>query len=179
MARKGRRKKVRKDIPIYDEERNMILQFRGEYEFLSNFYECPNGVEFEGLIYPTSENAYQAAKVHDFRRKIFTQITPKEAKKLGRKYPMRYEMKSPETRIKVMKQILRNKFKRNPELKQKLLETGDVILVEGNTWNDTFWGVDLNSPCNNCEYGYEGKNMLGKLLMELREEFKSKTNKNQ
>ena len=49
-----------------------------------------------------------------------------------------------------------------PELKQKLLETGNTELVEGNTWGDTFWGV----------YNVEGENILGRLLMKVREELK-------
>lgn len=62
-------------------------------------------------------------------------------------------------RLVVMEQLLREKFSdKNPELKQKLIDTYDAELIEGNTWNDTFWGV--------C--GGIGKNHLGKLLMKIR-----------
>jgi ribA/ribD-fused uncharacterized protein len=74
-----------------------------------------------------------------------------------------------------MEQILRSKFERNPELKKKLLETGDKILVEGNTCKDTFWGVDLNSPDEESPWLYKGENHLGRLLMKLREEFKKES----
>ena len=56
--------------------------------------------------------------------------------------------------------LVLEKFKQNPELKQKLLETGNQELIEGNTWNDTFWGV-----CNG-----QGQNWLGKILMLARSE---------
>lgn len=60
-----------------------------------------------------------------------------------------------------MEELLRIKFSGiDPFLTRALLETGDAELIEGNTWNDTFWGV-----CNG-----EGENNLGRLLMKVREE---------
>ena len=61
-----------------------------------------------------------------------------------------------------MERILRVKFS-SPDLKEKLLSTGDRYLVEGNSWGDVYWGV--------C--GGKGINMLGKLLMQIREELRS------
>jgi predicted NAD-dependent protein-ADP-ribosyltransferase YbiA (DUF1768 family) len=55
---------------------------------------------------------------------------------------------------------VKDKFSRNPELRVKLLNTGDLQLVEGNYWGDTFWGV-----CNG-----KGENHLGKILMRVRKE---------
>ena len=63
-------------------------------------------------------------------------------------------------KVKLMFELVLEKFKQNPELKQKLLETGNQELIEGNTWNDTFWGV-----CNG-----QGQNWLGKILMLVRSE---------
>ena len=60
-----------------------------------------------------------------------------------------------DVKVKLMFVLVTEKFKQNPELKQKLLETGNQELIEGNTWNDTFWGV-----CNG-----QGQNWLGKILM--------------
>jgi len=171
MGKRNSRRRVSRKVPIVDEENKRILQFRGDYEFLSNFYECPNGVEYEGVIYPTAENAYQASKVAEFHRRRFVNISPTEAKKLGRKLPLLYKMQYPQNRIKAMRQILKSKFDRNPKLKEKLLQTKDYILVEGNTWGDEFWGVNLKKPDPDSPYGYKGENWLGRLLMEIRDEY--------
>lgn len=64
----------------------MIDSFRGEYNFLSNMYLCP--VPYENLLYPSSENAYQAQKFSSYQRYQFTQCTPSESKRLGRSIPM-------------------------------------------------------------------------------------------
>ena len=65
-----------------------------------------------------------------------------------------------EVKIEIMEEALRLKFD-DPHLKDLLLATGDKELIEGNTWNDQFWGV-----CNGV-----GENNLGKLLMKLRKEY--------
>ena len=57
-----------------------------------------------------------------------------------------------------MKFALRCKFQ-VPELREKLLATGDEELIEGNWWNDKFWGVCKGEGCN----------MLGLILMEVRD----------
>ena len=64
-----------------------------------------------------------------------------------------------------MYKCLRSKFSA-PELREKLLDTGDAELIEGNWWNDTTWGV-----CNGV-----GENRLGKLLMQIRAEIKDSLN---
>lgn len=51
-----------------------------------------------------------------------------------------------------------------PELREKLLATGDALLVEGNTWGDIYWGVDMRTG--------KGENFLGKILMQTRDELK-------
>ena len=56
--------------------------------------------------------------------------------------------------------ICRAKFFQNEDLGQKLMNTGDAVLIEGNYWGDRYWGV-----CNG-----EGQNKLGKILMKIREE---------
>jgi predicted NAD-dependent protein-ADP-ribosyltransferase YbiA (DUF1768 family) len=64
----------------------------------------------------------------------------------------------PDRKIAVMRELLRSKFAPGSELADKLLATGDAELVEGNDWEDTFWG----------KYQGAGENHMGKLLMELR-----------
>lgn len=137
-----------------------ISSFGGKYDFLSNFYWCR--IEHEGIAYPSVEHAFQAAKTHDRdeRKRIASLPTPRMAKRAGRKVKLRKNWNS--IRIGVMRTLLRKKFQ-HPELRDKLLATGDAVLIEGNYWGDTFWGVDG-----------EGENHLGRLLMEIRTECQTK-----
>lgn len=137
-----------------------IDKFSGEYSFLSNFYH----LEFSafGGIWPTVEHAYQAMKTTNGadRNSIRLLDTPQEAKRRGRSLELRPDWE--EIKIPVMRTCLRGKFlSPTKRLNRKaLIATGDQVLIEGNTWGDTFWGV-----CNG-----EGTNYLGLLLMEIRQE---------
>lgn len=133
-----------------------IESFRGEYRFLSNFW--PAKVFLEGEEYSSTEHAYQAAKTLDLqlRKEIQMAGTPGQAKKLGQKLVLQNDWES--VKLSVMEDLLLQKFS-DPLLKQAVLNTGKLELIELNTWNDCFWGV-----CNG-----EGKNHLGKLLMKVRE----------
>ena len=136
----------------------MIDKFTGEYRWLSNFELCE--VCFDGVMYASSEAAYQAAKTLDTHERDDIQAakTPGQAKRLGQKVAMRKDWDS--VKVNVMEEIVRNKFANNPDLKEKLLATGTQELVEGNTWGDKFWG----------KVDGVGKNHLGKILMKVRDE---------
>jgi ribA/ribD-fused uncharacterized protein len=138
----------------------MIDSFRGPYRFLSNFAPVPHGIRDADFIYLTVEHAYQAAKTDSLslRRAIATARTPGDAKRLGRHAPVREGWE--EMRVPVMYGLLRQKFKPGSDLAAQLRATGDVALVEGNTWGDRFWGV-----CDGT-----GLNTLGRLLMIVRAE---------
>ena len=138
-----------------------ITEFRGEYAFLSNFYEVP--VKYEGITYPSSEAAFQAAKCADVKaRKAFQTMTPLQAKRFGKKVLLRSDWE--QVKLQVMADVLKSKFS-NKTLQNKLLATGTATLIEGNHWNDTFWGVSLETG--------KGQNHLGQLLMHLRNELKT------
>jgi hypothetical protein len=133
-----------------------INDFRKEYFYLSNFYKTP--IIYEGLIYGSTESAFQAAKTLDLElREAFCKLDPSTAKKLGRNVPLRNDWE--EVKYSVMKEVVLYKFSTNSDLRRRLLDTGNALLIEGNTWNDTYWGV-----CNG-----KGENNLGKILMEVRE----------
>ena len=134
----------------------------GYYYFLSNFFVSP--IEFMGVIYPTNEHFYQAAKCKNAEtaQKIINTPDPGKCKKKGRVAALIPGWD--ELKIDVMRLGLKLKFSQNLDLRDLLIETEDAILEEGNYRNDTFWGVN--------EQTRKGKNMLGKLLMELREELK-------
>jgi ribA/ribD-fused uncharacterized protein len=138
-----------------------ITRFDGEYEFLSNFYPCE--VMLDGVKYPSTENAYQAAKTTPENRSGFVNCTAADSKTLGRKCKMRSDWD--EVKISVMRDLLVQKFAPGTELAEKLIKTQGSELVEGNHWGDVFWGV-----CKGV-----GQNHLGKLLMEIREKLIQET----
>ena len=136
---------------------NVIDDFEGAYEFLSNFHESP--VMYDGIQYGSSEAAFQAAKTLDIdERRSIAKLSPDEAKHAGRSLTLRNDWEN--VKVSIMEEVLRAKFTQHPELLQKLLATEKALLVEGNDWLDTFWGFDVN-------LGY-GANMLGQLLMKIR-----------
>lgn len=138
-----------------------ILSFQGEHRFLSNFYHAPMRVL--GIPFLNSEAAYQACKTLDIDvRKSFSQLEPAIAKHTGKRLILRPNWDDGITKVECMELCLWSKFQMNPDLKMKLIDTGDAELIEGNTWGDTYWGV-----CKG-----KGENMLGKLLMEIRNNIK-------
>lgn len=133
-----------------------INRFRGEFFFLSNFF--PSQLTFNGLRYESAEAAFQSMKTLDMdERRRFTDISPQKAKQLGRSIRLRPDWE--QIKDNVMEEILREKFA-EPEMRRKLLGTGDALLVEGNFHGDTYWGI--------CEG--QGQNKLGKLLMRIRDD---------
>ena len=146
---------VRADGKATTVEPKVIDSFSGQHDFLSNFY--PSQVEFEGVSYRTVEHAYQAAKtLHpQLRRLIAAFWSPGQAKHAGRKLELRSDWE--EVKVEIMEGLVRVKFA-DPRLAVMLRETGDVELIEGNTWGDTFWGM-----CKG-----KGRNELGKILMKAR-----------
>ena len=133
------------------------------YTFLSNMERCK--VLMYNQWYTSVESAYQASKCADPADRVqFQHLNPYEAKKLGRRVRMRPDFDT--LKLQFMEELLRRKFSNvNPELKRKLIDTGDIELVEVNTWRDTFYG-----ECNGI-----GQNHLGKLLMKIRQEIRDST----
>lgn len=148
----------------------MINRFKDEYYFLSNFYEIP--VTYDGITYKNNEAAFQAQKTYSAyqiskgekpysdERLLFKELNASEAKKLGRKISLRPDWEK--VKIPIMRGIVYAKFTQNPELGEKLINTDDEYLEEGNTWGDRIWGTVNGSGANN----------LGRILMEIREQLK-------
>lgn len=136
--------------------------FQGDYRFLSNFWPCY--VEYDNIVYPTVEHAYQSAKVKDVaaKNRIKDCPTPSAAKDFFETYNIKPDEGWTVTKkLAVMEELLTVKFGgRSPFLTRALLDTGNAMLVEENNWNDTFWGV-----CNDA-----GENNLGKIMMNIRQE---------
>ena len=140
-----------------------ISHFKGQYYFLSNFFR--SSIEIDAVVYPTVEHYYQAMKTQDQteRERIISAGSPSQAKKYGRQSTLRSDWES--IKLEVMERALRVKFQ-DKELRKKLLATEDNVLEEGNTWGDTFWGVNSKTG--------KGKNHLGKLLMKIRDDLKKR-----
>jgi ribA/ribD-fused uncharacterized protein len=138
---------------------NDILDFRGENKWLSNFALVD--IMFDRVIYPTTEAAYVSQKDKDnLVWRAFCSDrnnSPGKVMREGRKIKLPDDW---ETRKRsVMYKALFQKFTQEP-YKQMLIDTGDCYLMEGNTWHDIYWGVDL--------YTGIGENNLGKMIMEIR-----------
>lgn len=149
-----------------------IVSFRDESFFLSNMFPCT--VTVWGETFATSEHAYQCAKFRagEFRDRVKSANTPKSAKwiasRLGR--PHRLDGHA-ERRFELMLEIIRAKFSSH-EMAQRLLATGDRMLIEGNTWGDRRWG------CVQAKDGtWRGRNWLGEILMQVRDELRGTSTK--
>lgn len=158
-----------------------------EFRFLSNFYRGEPlilpGVTWEGqasevdqmheheVKFPTGEHAFAAMKFwrsdpnHFFR--IVKAEDPNDAKALGRsrRNPLREDWEI--VKLDVMAAVVRAKFTLDREEGDRLLATGDKLLVEGTFWHDDVWGVDLTAK------SMPGRNWLGTLLMARRAELRA------
>lgn len=164
--------------------------FRGEYAFLSNFSNCNNLVVpnlrrfpgwMRGKLATNVENAFQAAKfaepptpnimkefgfVDDLGvvqpPEAMLSTRPAVSKRMGRvaALPDDWDTRS----IEIMEALLLAKFD-DPNLREQLLRTGDVYIIEWNLWFDSRWGVPSRTKT--------GANILGQLLMAVRERLKA------
>lgn len=127
----------------------------------SNF--SPHGVKIGGHYYPTTEHYYQAMKFTETDQNWAVNIknarTPGEAKRFGGDKTHTLNPQWEQIKDDIMRVALKAKAEQHPDFREALLSTGNMILIE-NSPTDYYWG---------CGRDNTGKNMLGKLLMELRE----------
>ena len=145
------------ELPPNLPQREIIDTFFGVFRFLSNFHPCP--AYYDGELYPSAEHAYQAAKTMDLdkRLKVAACITPKTAKHMGSWLQLRPNWES--IKVGIMREVIESKFW-DMDLAALLLATGDAVLIEENNWGDCYWG----------QVNGDGLNVLGNLLMEIRED---------
>jgi ribA/ribD-fused uncharacterized protein len=143
-------------------KRILFYRVNEPYGEFSNF--SPHPFELNGRLWPTSEHCFQAQKFAGMEREeaIRQCHSPMVAARMGRsrKQPLRADWES--VKDDIMRDALRAKFARHPALKSMLLDTGDAELVE-HTANDRYWADGGDGT---------GRNRLGQLLMELREELR-------
>lgn len=166
--------------------------FEGENEWaaLSNFYQG-QPIRVGPYVFATGEHFFQAMKAQNSRdfRKIVASATPGEAKANGG-HLLRLRPDWAMVKYDVMRWVLAEKFSPGRHEAGVLLATGDALLVEGTTWGDQIWGVDLKAgrklttrrddatgklvetpwePGEPWEFS-PGRNWLGVLLMARRAE---------
>lgn len=146
-----------------------------EHRWLSNMTYVK--IPYNGIIYPATENFYQAMKYTDCDyypqndgvievRKYIATLKPHEAKKFSRENKMT-SFVFEEKKLQIMEYAQKQKYSQEP-FKSKLLATGDALLEEGNWWGDKFWGVDIKTR--------QGENHLGKIIMKIRDQLKQEEN---
>jgi ribA/ribD-fused uncharacterized protein len=138
---------------------------KGDFFDLSNF--SPHGFEDDSVVWPTVEHYYQAQKFAGdraaaYREQIRLASSPGKAKVLGRSRAFALRPDWDAVKEDVMRHALQRKFA-DPALRRLLLSTGDRLLVEASP-HDKYWG---------CGRDGQGRNRLGVLLMELREELRA------
>jgi ribA/ribD-fused uncharacterized protein len=169
------------------EENMAITSFKESYSWLSNFSKHP--VVFEGMTYCSVEHAFQAAKTLDIQRPTGTtrdvkkaghgivyeptiyrsdfqdNANPVIAKRMGKsRKDLNFRNDWEAVKDEVMYSCLWDKFTKNDDLQQKLVNTGTEELIEGNTWGDRIWGCTWDGS------QWIGQNRLGKALMKIRKE---------
>jgi len=134
-----------------------------EYGCFSNF--SPHPIRLKGKTWPTSEHYFQAQKFAGTpdEEEVREAKSPMIAARMGRsrKRPLRKDWESAKDAI--MHEAVLAKFKQHEDLRRILVATGDAEIVE-HTKNDRYWGDGGDG---------RGKNMLGKILMRVREELRS------
>jgi N-glycosidase YbiA len=145
-------------------EKNVINFYstKDAYGCFSNFAAYP--FRIDNKVWRTSEHYFQAQKFAgtEHEEELRLVESPMVVARMGRdrKRPLRKDWEI--VKDDIMREALRAKFTQHDELKKILLETGDARLVE-HTANDNYWGDGGDG---------RGRNMLGQLLMELREQLK-------
>lgn len=150
-------------------KRDAVTKFRGDNSFLSNMYEdSQNPIVIDGIAYKSAEAAFQAQKCKNPNdKKKFANLSAKQARQLGKTVALVDDWDK--IKDKVMYNILKAKFTK--ELAYKLKKTGTAELIEGNDWGDRYWGAVANKDGT-----FSGVNVLGKLLMQIRDELNSSAN---
>ncbi len=133
-----------------------------DFGCFSNF--APYPVRMGAKRWPTAEHYFQAQKFEEAEHQETIRKTksPMIAARMGRdrKKPLRRDWES--VKVAIMREVVRAKFSQHEDIRQILLSTGDARIVE-HTENDSYWGDGGDGS---------GKNVLGRILMEVRDELR-------
>lgn len=142
--------------------------FPREFYCLDNYSAFK--IEYDGWVYGTVEEAYQASAfkgvADDVVELIRNAKSPYEAKQISLANKARKRPDWEQEKVVVMEKLLREKVKQHPYVKEMLIKTKDYQVVEDSP-KDSYWGWGLNR---------DGANNMGKLWMKIREEILSGNN---
>jgi ribA/ribD-fused uncharacterized protein len=143
---------------------------KAEFGGLSNM-AAGYSINVNGVIIPSVEHLYQACRYPLFpalQEEIIRQDSPMTAKMISKKHLKYTRQDWDQVRFKIMRWCLEVKLCQNWEKFSKvLLETGDRAIVELST-KDKIWAAVKEGD------KLIGTNALGRLLMELRENYVKK-----
>ncbi len=141
-----------------------IFFYENEFYVFSNYSSFT--IEWKGSLYPTSEHVYHSEKFNDenLKEQVRLARSAHDSQKFAQANVDKYRKDWNQIRIGIMKDILLVKVEQHPYVKKKLLESENKELIE-DSWRDSFWGWGPNK---------DGENRLGKLWMEIRNDFRNK-----
>lgn len=147
-----------------------------ENQYLSNMYEA--SIQVDGITFPTVEHYFQWSKAKMFgdaemEKKILKTASSKSVKTYGDKVKDFKEEEWTAKKDNIMRIAVKAKFTQHPDLRKKLQETGTRPLAEANP-RDKYWGIGTSSDTSKAKdpSKWPGKNVLGKILEEIRTELK-------
>lgn len=151
-----------RDLWLSEKMNEVVGFYPREFYCLDNFSSFK--VKYNGYVYSTAEEAYQAAKFDGFAPSVVnairTSYSAHEAQKIARENKNYQRADWEKIKLRTMEEILRAKVQQNPYVLKKLLETQNYKIVEDSPKDDYWgWGSDRN-----------GENMLGRLWMKIRDE---------
>ncbi|MCD7732121.1 MAG: NADAR family protein [Oscillospiraceae bacterium] len=136
--------------------------FPREFYCLDNY--SANKIEYDGFVYGTVEEAYQASAFKGVAEDVVEQIrnagSPYEAKQISLANKDRKRPDWDSEKVVVMEELLREKVRQHPYVREMLLKTKDYTIVEDSP-KDSYWGWGPNR---------DGENNMGKLWMKIRDE---------
>ena len=127
---------------------------------------------YKDKLYSTVEHAYQSLKFKDTAPEIEEEIidcnSPYDARKIAYEHADKFSKQWDNIKVELMEELLRAKMEQNPFVKKKLLETNNYLICEDSPIDD-FWGIGKDR---------NGKNIMGKLWMKIRDEISPNSNTN-
>lgn len=179
---KPKKKRVLKSRVEKEPQEQPVFFFMGnpalsETKMFSNMYESP--IQIDGITFPTVEHYFQWSKAKmfgdaDMETKILKTQSPKSAKAYGKKVKSFDATAWNEKRDSIMMTAVKAKLMQHPDILKALRETGTRPLAEADP-RSKYWGIGTSAETSKAKdpAKWPGKNKMGTILTELREELKA------